>query len=111
VETSVNASDLKIVIESDTTSERVGSSAAHGTPDNLNLRSFINMTTTAKKTPVAPESSVSLVDAILASRESPSPELQAKQLRLLRILGVRGNQPLGGDSPGERPGDADAGKH
>lgn len=52
------------------------------------------MTTTAKKTPMETESLVSLVEDILAFRESPSPELQAKQLRLLRILAERGNQPL-----------------
>ena len=52
------------------------------------------MTKTAKKTPMETESLVSLVEGILASRESPSPELQAKQLRLLRILAERGNQQL-----------------
>jgi len=52
------------------------------------------VTTTAKKTPMETESLVSLVQDILASRESQSPKLQAKQLRLLRILGERGNQPM-----------------
>lgn len=59
------------------------------------------MTTTAKGTQVTPhkptDSLVALVEQILASRESPLSELQAKQLRLLRILGELGNQPLPAD--------------
>ena len=60
------------------------------------------MTTDANETQPVPdsaiESSVSLVEEILASREAPSPELQAKQLRLLRILGELRNQPSTADS-------------
>ena len=40
---------------------------------------------------------VALTEEILALRESPSPELQAKQLRLLLILGELRNQPLPAD--------------
>lgn len=60
------------------------------------------MTTEANTTPEAPdpaiESLVSLAEGILVSRESPSRELLAKQLRLLRILGEPRNQPLPADS-------------
>ena len=72
-------------------------------------------TTTAKKTPETPdaatESSVSLVGEILASRESTSLELLAKQLRLLRILADGGNQRFAGDSDGEGLGGAGASQH
>ena len=60
------------------------------------------MTTNTNETQPVPdsaiESSVSLVEGILASRESPSPELRAKQLRLLRILEELRNQPTTADS-------------
>ena len=60
------------------------------------------MTTNTNETQPVPdsaiESSLLLVEGILASRESPSPELQAKQLRLLRILGELRNQPSTEDS-------------
>jgi len=56
------------------------------------------MTTTAKDTQVTPDkptdSLVALVEQSPALRESPLSALRAKQLRLLRILGERGNQPL-----------------
>ena len=56
------------------------------------------MTATSKEDTAEPSEAMkspgTLAEEILASRESLSPELRAKQLRLLQILGERKNQPL-----------------